>query len=59
MHDKDNFRAEVAAWLEANCPPSMRRPIVAEEMVWGGSRLQFQNEDQRLWFERCRDRGWF
>lgn len=59
MHDKDNFRAEVAAWLEANCPPSMRRPIVAEEMVWGGSRLQFQNEDQRLWFERCRDKGWF
>lgn len=59
MSEIDSFRAEVAAWLEANCPASMRRPIVAEEMVWGGSRLAFQNEDQRLWFERCRERGWF
>ncbi|MBS0509506.1 MAG: acyl-CoA dehydrogenase family protein [Proteobacteria bacterium] len=59
MSDIDSFRAEVAAWLEANCPASMRRPIVAEEMVWGGSRLAFQTEDQRLWFERCRERGWF
>ena len=59
MSDNDNFRAEVASWLEANCPASMRRPIVAEEMVWGGSRLAFLNDDQRLWFERCRERGWF
>ena len=59
MSDNNSFRAEVAAWLEAQCPASMRQPIVAEEMVWGGSRLQFQNEDQRLWFERCRERGWF
>lgn len=59
MSDNNNFRAEVAAWLEANCPASMRRPITADEIVWGGSRLAFQNEDQRLWFERCRERGWF
>lgn len=59
MSDNDNFRAEVAAWLEAHCPASMRRPITADEIIWGGSRLSFQNEDQRLWFERCRDRGWF
>ncbi|MBS0467142.1 MAG: acyl-CoA dehydrogenase family protein [Proteobacteria bacterium] len=59
MSDNDNFRAEAAAWLETHCPASMRRPIVAEEMVWGGSRLSFLNDDQRLWFERCRERGWF
>lgn len=59
MSDIDNFRTEVAQWLEANCPASMRAPIVAEEMVWGGSRLSFRTEDQRLWFERCRERGWF
>lgn len=59
MNEIDSFRAEVAAWLEANCPASMRRPIVAEEMVWGGSQLAFQTEDQRLWFERCQERGWF
>ena len=55
----DQFRIEVSDWLEANCPASMRQPISAEQMVWGGSRLKFSSEDQRLWFERMRDRGWF
>jgi acyl-CoA dehydrogenase len=59
VSDMDAFRAQVREWLEANCPPSMRTPIVAEEMVWGGSSLSFRSEDQRLWFERMRDRGWF
>lgn len=59
MTELETFKQEVAQWLEANCPASMRRPIVAEEMVWGGSRLEFLNEDQKLWFERMRERGWF
>ena len=59
MTELETFKQEVAQWLEQNCPASMRRPIVAEEMVWGSSKLQFLNEDQRLWFERMRDRGWF
>ena len=59
MSDMEIFRAEVAQWLQANCPPSMRTPIVAEAMVWGGSQISFLDEDQRLWFERMRDRGWF
>lgn len=59
MSDLDTFRAEARQWLQANCPPSMRTPIVADEMVWGGTRLAFQTEEQRLWFERMRDRGWF
>ncbi len=59
MSGIDEFRAEVRRWLEANCPASMRTPITNEEMVWGGSRVSFQNEDQRIWFERMRDRGWF
>jgi len=32
----DAFRTETRAWLEANCPPSMRTPMPAEESVWGG-----------------------
>lgn len=59
MTELETFKQEVAAWLEENCPASMRRPIVSEEMVWGSSKLQFLNEDQKLWFELMRDRGWF
>ncbi|HAV34777.1 MAG TPA: acyl-CoA dehydrogenase, partial [Massilia sp.] len=59
MSDTESFRREVRQWLEQNCPPSMRTPIVPDEMVWGGSQVQFRSEDQRLWFERMRERGWF
>jgi alkylation response protein AidB-like acyl-CoA dehydrogenase len=55
----EQFRAETRQWLEANCPASMRAPITGDEMVWGGSRISFVSEDQRKWFERMRDRGWF
>ena len=58
MKDNATFRAETALWLEANCPASLRTPITSAEMVWGGSQLAFANEDQRLWFERMRARGW-
>lgn len=59
MSDLDTFRAHTRAWLEANCPPSMRQPIVADEMVWGASQVSFTSDEQRLWFERMRERGWF
>lgn len=56
----DGFRAEVREWLEANCPASMRTPATStDDMVPGGSCICFASEDQRLWFERMRDRGWF
>lgn len=59
MNANDDFRIATRQWLEANCPASMRQPITADGMVWGGSNVQFTSEDQRLWFERMRDRGWF
>ena len=59
VNELDAFRAETAAWLEANCPASMRRPITGPEMLWSSSNNVFTNEDQRAWFERMRDRGWF
>ena len=59
MKDIERFRAEVQLWLEANCPLSMRTPITSAEMLWSGSENVFLSEDQRLWFERMRDRGWF
>ena len=33
----DDFRTEVRAWLEANCPESMRSPYRSErDVCWGG-----------------------
>jgi alkylation response protein AidB-like acyl-CoA dehydrogenase len=59
MSDTEAFRQEVREWLAANCPPSLRGPMAEDEVVWGGSQVEFKNDDQRLWFERMRDRGWF
>ncbi|OEY66305.1 acyl-CoA dehydrogenase family protein [Marinobacter sp. X15-166B] len=59
MSNIEQFRHEVRAWLETNCPQSMRGLMPADEMVWGGRDIEFQTEDQRLWFERMRDKGWF
>lgn len=34
--DLEAFRAETRAWLETNCPQSMRQPIAGDEdYVWG------------------------
>ena len=53
------FREETRAWLEANCPASQRIPIKSfEEAFWGGTNPHFNSEDQKVWFERMRDRGW-
>ena len=59
MSDLDNFRRETRAWLEANCPPEMRRPMTSEsDTYWGGRNAKFSSEPQRVWFERMRDKGW-
>jgi len=58
MADLDAFRREVRAWLEANCPESMRTPMTEDETVWGGRRAEFKNPDSKLWLERMAERGW-
>ena len=50
-------RAELAAWLEASCPPEMRKPAGEEDICWGGRRWAFQSQAQKLWLERCAQRG--
>lgn len=59
MDELQAFRTEVRAWLEANCPPTMRTPPGEGEILMSCSKNEFQSEDQRLWFERMRDQGWF
>lgn len=58
MTDAD-FRAETRAWLEANCPPSMRRPAKSEDdITWGGRKAAYDNPEQKLWLDRMAERGW-
>ncbi|MFO1376990.1 MAG: acyl-CoA dehydrogenase family protein [Steroidobacteraceae bacterium] len=58
MDDSNAFRQEVRQWLEANCPASMRG-AGHEDVVMAGTHASFASEDQRIWFERMRDRKWF
>jgi acyl-CoA dehydrogenase len=53
-----SFRDEIRAWLEASCPPSMRRPPVPGEEVWGGRNPSFYSDDARIWLDRCAERGY-
>ena len=58
MEADAEFRAEARAWLEANCPPSMRTPMPDDEIVWGGRRARFKNPDSKLWLDRMAAQGW-
>ena len=48
-----SFRSEVRDWLDANCPESCRGPGV----VPGGGTKVPMTDDQRLWIDRCAERG--
>ena len=52
------FRAEVRAWLEENCPPAMRGPMSEGDHCFGGLRWTFKSEAQRLWLSRMAAKGW-
>lgn len=59
MDNLETFRKDTHAWLEANCPPEMRRPVQGEEdACWGGRHPVFQSDAQRLWLERMAEKGW-
>ncbi|MEN3746970.1 acyl-CoA dehydrogenase family protein [Sphingomonas sp. HF-S3] len=57
--DLEAFRAETRAWLEANCPPTMRTPPRSEkETTWGGRNPVYAHPDQKVWLDRMGERGW-
>ena len=59
MTDLEAFRSETRAWLEENCPASMRTPIRGDkDMCWGGRNFKFVSDDQKVWLERMAARGW-
>jgi hypothetical protein len=57
MSTIEQFRHDTRAWLEANCPPSMRTAMGEGDVVWGAQQPQFPSSDAQLWFERMRDRN--
>ena len=59
MADLDAFRAEIRAWIEANCPEEMRKPVQGEDDIcWGGRNFVFKNAAQKAWMEVCAAKGY-
>lgn len=55
----EEFRLEVQAWLEENCPAEMRTPIQGDwDVCWGGRNFKFQSDAQKVWLERMAAKGW-
>ncbi|WP_421849505.1 acyl-CoA dehydrogenase family protein [Novosphingobium sp.] len=59
MADLETFRAEIRAWIEANCPEEMRRPVQGEDDIcWGGRNFVFKSAAQKAWMEVCAAKGY-
>ena len=57
LTDLDSFRADARAWLEENCPASMRTPAPEDEVVWGGRNAVYKHPDSRIWLDRMAAKG--
>ena len=59
MTELTGFRIQTRAWLEANCPESMRQPVKDPfDLYWGGRNATFQSEDQKDWFNKMFEKRW-
>jgi alkylation response protein AidB-like acyl-CoA dehydrogenase len=54
----ETFRMETRAWLEANCPASMRTPMGEDDAVWGGRNPKFKSPDVKTWLDAMAAKGW-
>ena len=52
------FENHVDAWINENCPDSMRTPMPVSEQVWASSNIHFPTNDSKLWFEAMVKKGW-
>lgn len=58
MQNLQDFQLSTRQWLEQNCPPSMRTPMMQDEIIWGGRNAAFKNPESKLWLERMAAKGW-
>jgi alkylation response protein AidB-like acyl-CoA dehydrogenase len=58
MADLEHFRLEIREWIAAHCPPEMKTPMRSDEdTCWGGRKFVFQSEAQKVWMQRCAEKG--
>ena len=53
-----DFRMETRAWLDENCPSSMRATGTEEDMIGGGKKQAYKNPEAKLWLDRMAQKGW-
>jgi alkylation response protein AidB-like acyl-CoA dehydrogenase len=58
MTDLETFRTDTRAWLEANCPASMRTPMSEDDRPWGGRNFKPSHPDIKVWMDRMVAKGW-
>jgi acyl-CoA dehydrogenase len=59
VSDLEQFRQETRAWLQENCPDSMRVPVHGfENQYTGGRNPEIEHPDQKIWCDRMAERGW-
>ncbi|MBT8139970.1 MAG: acyl-CoA dehydrogenase family protein [Gammaproteobacteria bacterium] len=59
MADLAAFKRDARAWLEDNCPLSIRQPNrTAGDTVLAGPNKQFPNKDAEVWFQRMLEKRW-
>lgn len=55
MANLGEFRGEVRAWLEGNCPPGARGE---GQIPTGSTKVQIHDQDVALWLERMAEKRW-
>ena len=59
MEALEQFQTETRAWLEENCPPSMRTPMASDDdSPWGGRKAEWPNPEAKQWLDVMGARGW-
>jgi len=59
MEALEQFQTETRAWLEENCPPSMRTPMASDDdSPWGGRKAEWANPEAKQWLDVMGARGW-
>jgi len=58
MQELERFRHEARQFAEANCPPSLRTPMVYPEDRAYAGRRSGMNPDQKAWLAAMVSRGW-